>query len=372
MTLRPRALALAGAAALLHGLRIGPKSLRWARAPRGFARATAKVQGRDSQDRRRKHEALLAAASRSWPRGLQREGLHKQLPRDSSPRVDASPFSGELPEGIVRCRLRAAYDGTQYNGWARVRQGSPLTVAGLVDAALSLQVGSDVYVQGASRTDAGVHARGQAAHFDLPAEVAAARPEGWQAEWEAKVNSWLPADVRVRGLSDAPPGFHATLSAAGKTYAYRLQVGAAPPDPLERLYRHRIQPAWADALQGDLGRLRAAASHFVGTHDFAYFAREDASRPGRTTVRTIRGIEVVDEGGGRCRIDVHLDGALWKMVRNVVGCVVAAACGKFSSDLIPEMLSNPPQRQGGAGVPFPCFPAEGLCLERVHYAEEEF
>ncbi|CAK0857604.1 unnamed protein product [Prorocentrum cordatum] len=116
--------------------------------------------------------------------------------------------------GAARCRLRVAYDGTQYSGWMRLA-GRPLAVAGLLDRALSLAVGCDVSVQGASRTDAGVHARGQAAHFDLPGEVASARPPDWQRRWEAAANRMLPGDIRVRALGEAPrPDFHATFSAA--------------------------------------------------------------------------------------------------------------------------------------------------------------
>uniref|UniRef100_A0A7S4S0C1 tRNA pseudouridine synthase n=1 Tax=Alexandrium monilatum TaxID=311494 RepID=A0A7S4S0C1_9DINO len=162
------------------------------------------------------------------------------------------------------------------------------------------------------------------------------------------------------------------MSAEGKTYAYRLHVGPGPLDPLARLHRHRIKPAWSQALKGDLGRLREAAAHFVGRHDFSNFAREDTSRLNRTNCRTIHAIDIIDEGEGCCRVDVRLDGALWKMVRNVVGCIVASACGKFAPDLIPEMLSSPVERHGKAKLPFPCFPAEGLCLEKVHYPDGDF
>merc|ERR1719401_3045418 len=117
-----------------------------------------------------------------------------------------------------------------------------MTVAGMVDRALTLALGHDVQVQGASRTDAGVHARGQAAHFDLPAELASARPPCWQDLWAEQMNRRLPADIRVRGLGEAPPGFHAVLSASGKTYSYRLHVGPRPPDPLGRMYRYEVLP----------------------------------------------------------------------------------------------------------------------------------
>ncbi|CAK0887167.1 unnamed protein product [Prorocentrum cordatum] len=117
-----------------------------------------------------------------------------------------------------------------------------------------------------------------------------------------------------------------------------------------------------------------AAAAFEGRHDFARFHQKDPSRgPERDTVRTIRRIEVVDEGAGQCRIDMQLDGALYKMVRNVVGCIVYAALGRVSLEDVREALQRPSAARPSRCElgEFPCLPASGLCLERVHYAAED-
>lgn len=325
-------------------------------------------RGPEAVAKRLRHEVLLASRAQCWPTPLER-GMFDPVETYGIPTddlsEDAPTFFTELAPGNLRCRLSVAYDGTQYHGWPRMRNRDTLTVSRIVDAALSLHVGHELVVLGAGRTDAGVHARGQGAHFDLPVDVAAARPVDWRSVWEVGVNSQLPSDVRVFDFDDAPPGFHASFSATGKTYVYRLHV-VGPADPLERLYRYEIPQAWADGLGGDLDKLRAAALRFVGTMDFAPFARPDPSRPNLTTVRTIESVDVIDEGGGRCRIEVRLDGALWRMVRNVVGCILALACGRLGQQTFDAWLaSEHPERN--AGALFDCLPARGLCLEEVRY-----
>lgn len=115
----------------------------------------------------------------------------------------------------------------------------------------------------------------------------------------------------------------------------------------------------------DLDLLRSAAQHFVGLHDFAHFTQLAKLEGNRSSLRRIEDVRVVDEiPGQRCRVEIDLDGALFRMVRNMLGCMVSAACGRISSEQIDEMLKG-----GTRGRDFPCLPANGLCLEKVHYKD---
>ncbi len=159
------------------------------------------------------------------------------------------------PDGSMRVRLDLAYDGTAFAGWAAQRELR--TVQGVLEEALSTLLRSpSPRLTVAGRTDAGVHARGQVAHVDLPPAAADDRL------LLRRLNGLLPADVRVRRVSAAPPGFDARFSALSRTYRYRIADGAALVDPLRRDVL-----AWPRAL--DLAALQAAAVALAGEHDFA-------------------------------------------------------------------------------------------------------
>ena len=220
----------------------------------------------------------------------------------------------ELPEGW-RYRARVQYDGTNFNGM-QVQRPKPRvqTIAGVLERALSERCSQDVRVVAAGRTDAGVHARGQTIHFDLRGERVA------PAELEYSLNCMMPDAVRVHSTELAPEtdaagrGWHAIYWATGKLYTYRFYAGGAM-DPMQRLYRHRHcrEPL-------DFAAMRAAADFLEGEHDFAAFANRRPSMPGyettaKGTVRRVRRIALIDEGGGYGRAEVDLDGALYKMAR---------------------------------------------------------
>ena len=272
--------------------------------------------------------------------------------------------------GSTRYALRVAYDGTRFKGW-QVQPGGARTVQGELNAALRTRFGGvDVATLGASRTDAGVHARGQCAHADLPV----APLDGAPLELlEHQINRLLPDDARVHDLRPAPAPtawqareglpWHAIANAAGKRYAYRLTARRGSADPLGRLYRGHV--AYRDV---DFGRLDDALSCFVGEHDFAAFANNapgvDPAGAKRSTTRAIRSATLLDEGGGDATLTFELDGALYKMVRNVVGAAVAVADGALPRDAIPALLAPGARR---ADNPAKAAPACGLCLEEVYY-----
>ncbi|CAK9117632.1 unnamed protein product, partial [Durusdinium trenchii] len=301
-------------------------------------------------ERQRYGELLRAVRQRSMPTPM--PGFADEVDEAA----DGLQMRCLVSDGQRRVRFRVAYDGGQYSGWARVKGGSLLTVAGLLDRALSLHLRQKIFVCGASRTDAGVHAQGQAAHFDIPEKLAEERPENWKEQWERKLNQQLPGDIRVRNFHDAPRDFHSRFSAVSKTYVYRIHYGKDPSDPFERFYRFQLPLGWVRSF--DIDRLHTVATCFIGSKDFAYFTQLAKLEGNRSSHRTIEDIRVVDELPGQtCRIEIDLDGALFRMVRNMVGCMVAGACGRLSAEHIDEML------EAERRYDFPCLPAHGLCLD---------
>lgn len=294
--------------------------------------------------RPRRCRALCAVAARRWLVG----GLSVQ-------------------QSIVRYRFRVAYDGTDFAGWQV--QPRARTVQGCIEAALSKRFGGfRVMTLGASRTDAGVHARGQMCQADLPHAV-----DG--AALEFQLNRMLPADIRVFDVEPAPQPtqwqaeqslpWHAIVNAVGKRYTYRLSASKGPMDPMQRLYRARV--AYAPI---DLGVLESALDLFVGEHDFKAFANTalHVETSKRSTIRRVDGMTLVDEGHGDATIVVDLDGALYKMVRNIVGTAVAVARGQMALDDVGELLTG---RHNRGQNPAKAAPAHGLTLQAVFYDDDD-
>ncbi|MBI4577421.1 MAG: tRNA pseudouridine(38-40) synthase TruA [Planctomycetes bacterium] len=241
------------------------------------------------------------------------------------------------------------YDGTDYHGWQRQPdpEGRP-TVQGAVETALARVVGRPVRVQGASRTDAGVHALGQVAHFE------ASWPRTPRA-LQKGVNALLPLDVVVRELSEVSPAFHARFGARGKWYRYTLR-NTPHPGALDRDRVH-----WVKRVL-DTARMREAAGHLLGTHDFRCFQKEAALAGGtRSTVRTIHRLDVVRRGP-YVHIDAVGDAFLYHMVRAMAGTLVQVGLGLRAPGELPGILASGLRSRSGANLP-----ARGLCLMAVHY-----
>ncbi len=199
----------------------------------------------------------------------------------------------------------------------------------------------------AGRTDAGVHARGQVAHVDL-APVAAADPLLLR-----RLNGLLPADVRVRAVGPAPPGFDARFSALWRRYRYRVADGPAAVDPLRR----HDTLAWHRPL--DLDRLQQAGQGLVGEHDFAAYCRR---REGATTVRAVLALGWTRLPDGVLAFDVTADAFCHSMVRSLVGAQLAVGEGR-REPAWPASLLDRPGRESGVAVA----PPHALCLEGVGY-----
>jgi tRNA pseudouridine38-40 synthase len=240
-------------------------------------------------------------------------------------------------------RLILSYQGTAYAGWQR--QTNALAVQEVVETALARVLGTAVTLYGAGRTDAGVHARGQAAHFSV------ARDFPCEGLVHA-TNRFLPSDVRVMEAARMPEGFHARKHASAKTYRYRLvraRVLSALDAPFAARARQDIDPS----------ALAEAATALVGTHDFSAFALAGGSH--RSARRTIfdAGWE---EGGTDLTFSVVGDGFLRGMVRSLVGTLVEVGEGRRSVAEFRHLLSG--RQRGDAG---PTAPPQGLELSKVTY-----
>ena len=244
-------------------------------------------------------------------------------------------------------RITLAYDGTDFQGWqSQTRPRPARTVQGEVESALArLAGGARVAVVGAGRTDAGVHAEGQVASFDLPREMA-------PADLARALNGLLPADVRVLDAAHVSAGFHARRSALSKAYRYVLDMG-----PVQLPVRRRTAGHVPWLL--DPARVGATAALYVGRHDFASLASSGGSV--KTTARSVTRSEVRFEGAALV-YEVEADGFLRKMVRSLVGGLVAAGRGVVTVDDLRAALEARDRR---------CWPApaeaRGLTLVRVDY-----
>ncbi len=240
-------------------------------------------------------------------------------------------------------RLIVSYRGAAYAGWQR--QANALSVQEVLERALGELLGRPVRLFGASRTDAGVHARGQAAHLDLASPLPpAALVHG--------TNRRLPEDVRVLAADRMPAGFHARKHAAAKVYSYRLSRERVL-SPLDAPFAVRVDP------RIDLARLAAATAHLPGRHDFSAFAAAGGSH--RQPVRRILAAEW-SAAGPELRFTIEGEGFLRGMVRALVGTLVDVGLGRRSPEELAALLAGGPRHAAG-----PTAPARGLVLERVIY-----
>lgn len=248
---------------------------------------------------------------------------------------------------MKKIKLTIAYDGTQYGGWQV--QPNAVSIQELIEKALSIFLREPITVVGSGRTDAGVHAEGQTAHFTTASPIDFKR-------LLLSSNALLPHDIRILDAVEAPSDFHARFDAAGKIYHYRLHL-APSNDPFKRLYSYHIPYAL------DLDSLRKAAKRFIGTHDFTSFANEaDRGCAGKNPVRALHRLDVVDEEGG-VRLEFEGEGFLYKMVRNIVGALLDVARGKLSEEEIPAIFASRDRRAAPMAAP-----AHGLCLIKVLYS----
>jgi tRNA pseudouridine38-40 synthase len=242
-------------------------------------------------------------------------------------------------------RLRAVveYDGTDFSGWQR--QPEQRTVQGVLEDAIREMTGESVFVRAAGRTDAGVHADGQVASFDLEAEI----PLHGLLRG---LNTILPVDVALVEVTEAAPDFDARFSARGKVYRYTVWSHFVRSPRRHRQAWHVRQPL-------DMAAIRAAAALLVGEHDFRAFRASDCDR--RTTRRIIRRLEI-ERQGALLTFDIEATAFLKNMVRILVGTLVDVGRGRLDAETVARMLTTGDRTTGGMTAP-----ACGLTLLRVIY-----
>lgn len=241
-------------------------------------------------------------------------------------------------------KLTIQYDGTRYDGWQR--QGNTNnTLQGRLEGVLSRMVGRPVEIQGAGRTDAGVHARGQVASVHLS--------EGYTPrEIQDYLNHYLPEDVAVVAVEQVGERFHARLSATGKEYRYHIRMGTVP-DVFTRKYAYRVEEPL------DIPAMERAAQFLTGKHDFRSFCGNRRFK--KSTVR-----EVFHIGVEVCGSDLTLiyrgDGFLYNMVRILTGTLLEVGLGERTPESMADILAARERTAAGKTAP-----AQGLVLQEVYY-----
>jgi len=253
-------------------------------------------------------------------------------------------------------KLTIEYDGTTYCGWQR--QENAVSIQETVEKAVRAMTGEPSDVIGASRTDAGVHALGQTAHFITETNIPC---DGFLRG----LNSMLPEDIRIVGASEAEEGFHSRKSATSKFYRYAIHTSAAESALLARRAWHVPNPLDSKAM-------KKAAEVFVGKHDFAAFQAAGSSV--KHAIRTLHEVKlnfIQRREGEKNLIPVALDGLaidfkgdgfVRHMVRNIVGTIVEVGMGKLSAEDIPSIIEG--RKRSAAGI---CAPAHGLYLIKILY-----
>jgi tRNA pseudouridine38-40 synthase len=241
-------------------------------------------------------------------------------------------------------RMILSYDGFGYHGWQR--QKGQITVQQVLEEAIGRIVGEDIRVIGSGRTDAGVHALKQVAHFKTRSGIGI-------GNLHRGINSLLPEDVVVRELDQVDTAFHARYDARSKVYCYQIWNGPVR-SPLCRRF------AWFVRAPLDGGRMGKALNLLKGTHDFSSFCAADHSN--RSPVRTIMDGEVVSDPKGMMRVSIEADGFLKHMVRNIVGTLVEVGSGRRAAEDIPELLEAKDRSLAGVTAP-----PGGLFLKKVKY-----
>lgn len=244
---------------------------------------------------------------------------------------------------MKRIKLTVAYDGTNYHGSQIQNNGE--TIEGVLKRELENLLKEEICLIGASRTDAGVHARGNVYVFDTDSRIP---PE----KFSYALNARLPEDIRIQESCQVPPQFHPRHQDTIKTYEYRI-LNRKFPLPEHRLYAHFSY----DTL--DLEKMQEACAYFIGEHDFASFCA--AGSQVESTVRTIYDLKV-ENAGEIVTVSVTGNGFLYNMVRILVGTLLKVGKGEIEPKEIPAIIEGKDRSLAG-----PTAPARGLTLAKIRY-----
>lgn len=249
----------------------------------------------------------------------------------------------ELDNSLRNIKMVVAYEGTNYAGFQRQLNGP--TIQGIIEDKLGMILDSEITLNGAGRTDSGVHANGQIVNFKTVNQLQTIKIQ-------KALNSLLPEDILIRSVEEKPLDFHARYSAKNKTYSYTIYNDQLRPLFNRNFvyhYRHQLDPE----------RMKQAADLLLGRHDFKSF-----QATGSTVVNTIRTIRFIqlNQHGPLIKIIINADGFLYHMVRNIVGSLILVGNGKLSVEGFRNLIEKKDRSLAG-----PTAPAKGLCLEEVFY-----
>jgi len=252
--------------------------------------------------------------------------------------------------------MLVAYDGTDFHGWQK--QVHPerrylRTVQDVLEKAVVKVMRQPIVLTGASRTDSGVHARGQIVSFDATNEIS---PD----KLILGFNSWLPSDIQVRAVDVVHDRFNPINHCTSKGYSYKLAHGCS--NPLRKpLFNRRFYAFTAYEL--DVEKMQRAAEHFLGEHDFAGFTKLNHGR--KTTIRRVDACNVEESGDWKITIKVAGAGFLWNMVRIIAGTLLEVGRGYTDPDTVSEIIASCDRTRAGKTMP-----AQGLSLDWVAFDDQ--
>lgn len=244
---------------------------------------------------------------------------------------------------MPRYKITLSYDGFPFGGWQV--QPNCRSIQGCLQEAFTQLIGSATPVIGSGRTDAGVHAMEQVAHFSTETPLS--------NTFLKEANKILPPEIRLLSLEPVSENFHARFSTVKKTYHYHITT-APVLSPFESRYRTHL------FYDMDLEALQKALPFFIGTHDFSSFANERGAPC--SPIKTLYSLNLASEENQKFRLEFTGNGFLYKMVRNIVGTLIWVARGKISLEALPTLIDARDRRQ----MPPPA-PPQGLFLISVYY-----
>lgn len=244
-------------------------------------------------------------------------------------------------------KLTLSYDGTLYSGWQKNRELP--TVENELEKALKNLGFRSFKIEGASRTDAGVHAKGQVVRLDLEKKITNTKA------LLVGINSQLPCDIRVVQLENCLENFHPTLDAQSKTYSYQICTGASQ----HPLYRHF---SWHVPYSLEINKMKEASNLLKGTHNFQAFTNRKNNESYENFERALYLVEVFEIEPSRLKIVVQGNSFMYKMVRNIVGLLVQVGRGKVSLSEVEAILESRDRKKAPLTAP-----AHGLCLNCIDY-----
>lgn len=235
------------------------------------------------------------------------------------------------------------YDGTRYCGWQRQKNG--VSIQETIEKAIEKVTGEKTEIISSSRTDAGVHAKGQVANFLTSSTVP---PE----KICYAINSFLPDDIVILSSQEVPLDFHSRYSSKGKKYSYTI-LNRKIPSALLKNYSAHIP------YELNIEDMIRASKYFLGEHDFSAFKSTGSSVKGN--VRTIKRLELIKDED-IIKMFIEANGFLYNMVRIIAGTLIEVGKGRIKPDDIPFIIDSKDRKKAG-----PTAPAQGLCLEKVYY-----